>query len=123
MGYRPRGGSSKRKLGWVVAYQISVILASCTNMMSVVFPTVFSRVSRIFILLFVLCDMMHRVTTDDVLLCISSHVGVIGVCLSWGYHLCSLPCFLDNHCFHRASRVLCHMGIVSIASIRAVGTM
>jgi hypothetical protein len=104
-----------------VAYQISVILASCTNMMSVVFPTVFSRVSRIFILLFTLCDMVHRVAADDVLLCISSHVGIIGVCLSWGCRLCSLPCFLDNRCFHRASRVIHHMGMVNVAGGGAVG--
>jgi succinate-acetate transporter protein len=101
---------------------MSVILASCTNMMSVVFPAMFSRVSRAFILLFMLCDMMHRVAADDVLLCISGYVGVIGVCLSWGCHLCSLLCFLDNCYFHRASRIIRCIGIVSMAGSGAVGT-
>jgi hypothetical protein len=100
-----------------------VILASYTNMISVVFPAVFSRVLRTFIHLLVLCDTMPRVTADDVLLCISSHVGIVGVCLSWGCRLCLLPCFLDNRCFHRASRVICHMGMVSVAGGRAVSTV
>jgi hypothetical protein len=104
-----------------VAYQISVILASYTNIISVVFPALFSRVLRAFVLLFVLCDMMHRVTADDVLLCISGYVGVVGVCLSWGYHLYSLPCLLDNRCFHRGWRVIRRRGMVSMAGGRAVG--
>jgi hypothetical protein len=60
---------------------MSVILASCTNIMSVVFPSMFSRVLRVFILLFVLCDTMCRVATNDVLLCISGYIGSIGVYL------------------------------------------
>jgi hypothetical protein len=47
---------------------------------------------------------------------------IIGVSLSQGYCLCSLLCFLDNRCFHRVSRVICRMGMVSMAGSGAVGT-
>jgi drug/metabolite transporter superfamily protein YnfA len=103
---------------------MSVILASYTNIMSVVFPTVFSRVLRAFGLLFVLCDTIHRVAADDVLLYISSYVCVgnwvcflwdVMVCFTQGGCFCSLPGILDNCCFHRASGVVCSMGVVSVA--------
>jgi hypothetical protein len=92
-------------------------------MISVVFPTVLSRVLRTFVLLFILYDMMHRVAIDDILLYISSHVGVIGICLSWGCYLYLLLCFLDNCYVYRVSRVICCMGMVSMAGGRAVSTI
>jgi hypothetical protein len=103
---------------------MSLILASCTNIMSVVFPTVFSRVLRVFRLLFVLCDMIHRVGANNVLLCISGYVCVsnwvcflwdVVVCFSRRGYFCSLPGILDDCCFHRASGVVCSMGVVSVA--------